>query len=1037
MSMSMSNSMSNSITNDNSYNDIYVNILKQYANKVSNEWTTPEERKQAQFKSSAYKKAAQTISKISHPITDPQQLIQVPGIGKSIIEKLMAYYHNNDTITSAIIIEETPIDLFTNIYGIGSVKAKEIVDKGFTTIQQLRDNLPKANLNEKQQIGLQYYEPLLERIPRNEITQYSKIIEKYAPHIQFEIVGSYRRGVATSGDIDIIITSSYPDDFTALIDLLVEKELIIEILARGQSKCLAISQLSASHIPRRIDFLFTSIKEYPFAILYFTGSKDFNTFFRSYANEQGYSLNEHTITSTITGKFVDYPFETERDIFDFIGLDYIEPIKREHFTVSISISDKTMPQQEQPISKTKTTIKTAKTAKTAKTTTKPTTPINFIYNEYKKNGISALANLDEDTLISLILKADDSYYNTTISEDILLTDTEYDIMRTYIEKTYPLNQYFMNTTSVGAPPSTTNKIKLPVYMGSMNKIKQNDTQSLMKWLNMFKGPYIISCKLDGVSGLYVLENDGTEKLFTRGDGNYGQDISHMIPYLNLPKLQENTRTIIRGEFIISKNIFKEKYAANYSNSRNLAAGIINRHKNINDNDDIEKYNNINFVTYEVIEPIMKPSDQLKYLSNNGFNITHFISSETINHDILAKILTTLRKNYCYEIDGLIITNDDIYQRKNGNPEHSFAFKMISSDQIANATVVDVIWAPSKDGYLKPRIQVQPITVGNVKITYLNGFNAAYVFNNKIGPNSVIQIIRSGDVIPHILDILTPANEPKMPSSETPYHWTKSGIDIILDNIEDNIGVKLKQITLFFRKIGVEELSEGNIHRIMNAGFDSVQKIIQMTINDFLSINGFQEKMAAKLYSGIKDKLSSVTIEQLMVASNIFPRGMSTNKIKLILDTYPDILTNITIDSIQHISKLKGMSLQSANAFIETVPVFLQFIDEIIVNDSIKTQLFAPKNNDTQTQTQTLYNYDKSHLLDNKSVVMTGFRDAELVHKIESVGGIVSSTMNKKISFVLCKNPDSVNNKLKEAHRLNIPIISKDDFMNTYFHSSSG
>jgi len=64
--------------------------------------------------------------------------------------------------------------------------------------------------------------------------------------------------------------------------------------------------------------------------------------------------------------------------------------------------------------------------------------------------------------------------------------------------------------------------------------------------------------------------------------------------------------------------------------------------------------------------------------------------------------------------------------------------------------------------------------------------------------------------------------------------------------------------------------------------------------------------------------------------------------------------------------------------------------------------------------------------------MTGFRDAELVQKIESVGGLVSATINQKISFVLCKNPNAVNNKLKEAHRLNIPIISKDDFMNTYF-----
>ena len=226
------------------------------------------------------------------------------------------------------------IDLFTEIIGVCPIKAAELAANGFSTIQQLREK--PTSLNKTQRIGLQYYEQLLQRIPRQEITQYSILIEACcactSSDLRFDIVGSYRRGAITSDVIDVIITSSIPDHYYNLIDLLITKKIILVTLSREQLKCIAISQLSTTHIPRCIDFVFTPVKEYPFAILYFTGSTKFNTFFHSVANEQGYSMNEHAITNTITGKQInDTIFETEQDIFHFVGLNYIDPIKREEY----------------------------------------------------------------------------------------------------------------------------------------------------------------------------------------------------------------------------------------------------------------------------------------------------------------------------------------------------------------------------------------------------------------------------------------------------------------------------------------------------------------------------------------------------------------------------------------------------------------------------------------------------------------------------------------------------------------------------------
>ena len=135
------------------------------------------------------------------------------------------------------------------------------------------------------------------------------------------------------------------------------------------------------------------------------------------------------------------------------------------------------------------------------------------------------------------------------------------------------------------------------------------------------------------------------------------------------------------------------------------------------------------------------------------------------------MLDNLRDNYKYDIDGLIVTNDKIYTRKSENPKHAFAFKMILTDQIAEAKIIDVIWSPSKDGYLKPKVQFEPVIINGARLEFATAFNAAFVQDNKIGIGAIIKIIRSGEVIPYILDVTIPAIEGKMP--DVPFKWTKT------------------------------------------------------------------------------------------------------------------------------------------------------------------------------------------------------------------------------------------------------------------------
>ncbi len=299
------------------------------------------------FKSRAYKKAAETIMTIGDDIIDVNVLKDAPNIGKSIFDKMVEYVQTGTIkltdaefeLKSVNVVEWKggPETVLADVYGIGPKKAKELVAAGITTIEQLRAKQDEV-LNNVQRIGLRYYEDILQRIPRSEIERYSKLFKAVIQNINRraanrghtlhgEIVGSYRRGATDSGDIDVIFTCTNPQLYEQFIDDLIKRNIIIEVLSRGPSKCLVIGRIGEGAVARRVDFLFSSPEEFPFSILYFTGSKAFNTTMREHALKHGFTMNEHRIKLK-TGENVTHQFTTEQDIFAFLGLKYVKPVDR-------------------------------------------------------------------------------------------------------------------------------------------------------------------------------------------------------------------------------------------------------------------------------------------------------------------------------------------------------------------------------------------------------------------------------------------------------------------------------------------------------------------------------------------------------------------------------------------------------------------------------------------------------------------------------------------------------------------------------------
>ena len=630
-------------------------------------------------------------------------------------------------------------------------------------------------------------------------------------------------------------------------------------------------------------------------------------------------------------------------------------------------------------------------------------------NHFKKEGMSFLETLTEEQLVAILREADRLFHN---DKTPFLTDNEYDIIKEYVQGKYPKNAFFL---TIGAPVDVEkNKITLPYEMASMDKIKP-DTGILNSWKQKFAGPYVLSCKLDGVSGMYSCEGS-SPKLYTRGNGKVGQVITYLLPYLK-KKMPVENGLVVRGEFIIPKKVFTDKYSSQFANPRNLVAGIVNR-QTVD-----SKIDDVHFVVYEVIQPVLKPTEQMKLLREVGFEVVleKTVDNHWLTNENLSELLMDWRKNYLYEIDGVIVTDDKIYDRKSGNPEHAFAFKMVLSDQIAEAKVVDVLWSPSKDGYLKPRVQIEPVSLGGVKIEYATGFNGAFIEANKIGVGALIQIVRSGDVIPHIRGVTVPSESgPKMPL--VPYKWTENHVDIVLEDINSDLTVLEKNIASFFRGLEVEGLSGGNVSRLVAAGFNSVPIILAMKEEDFLKVPGFKKAMSEKLYRGIKEKVESAPLYKIMAVSNVFGRGFSDKKIELIMTEFPYVLTveMSKEDKIKKLASVKGMASKTAEAFVEHIPLFLKFLNDCQLTSKLTASVAVdvPVNMD--------------HPLYKKNIVLTGFRDKKLAEDLKKVGAISGSSVSKNTFLVLSKDLDEESAKILDAKKLGIPLMTLDEFNVKYF-----
>ena len=643
-----------------------------------------------------------------------------------------------------------------------------------------------------------------------------------------------------------------------------------------------------------------------------------------------------------------------------------------------------------------------------------------IIKKIKLNALETISELSVKELEEIIVYVADKYYNTSIS---IINDATYDLLIDFLRLRDPKSKILKN---IGAPIKSKNKVKLDYHLGSMDKIKPTDSGKFDSWIKNYKGPYNLSDKLDGVSALLVYKKNESIKLFTRGTATEGQDITVLIKYLNLPTFDEikeyvskkkivsddkNNLMAFRGELIINQKIFEKNWSNILKNARNSVAGLVNS-KNINS--DLAK--DTNLVLYEVVDPFLKIDDQFKILNELGFKVVKNKIVNTISFEILSKYLRDRRSNSEYLIDGIIITDSKKHDRNtDGNPEYAFAFKDILEDQIAQSTIIKIEWNISKNGYLNPTVIIEPVSIGGVEIKRVSAHNAKYVVDNKLGVGAKIELIRSGDVIPYIQKVIKPALKIDLPKGK--WHWNETEVDIISNDMESD-ELKIKNLQFFFSTLNTKGMGEKNVEKIYNSGLNTIEKILKASESDLLKIEGFKEKTSSNLILAIKESLTNVNLAKLIAASNALGEGMGERRLKQVLDTYPNLITDYKKWSkkefIDKIKELEGWEDKTSSVLVNNFDEFIKFYNKI------KSYITLEKKKEI-----------KQSKLTGSIIVLSGFRDNDLQEKLESIGVKISSSVSKNTDYLVVKDQDTINEgtgKVQKAQDAGVKIITKEQLV---------
>jgi NAD-dependent DNA ligase len=604
--------------------------------------------------------------------------------------------------------------------------------------------------------------------------------------------------------------------------------------------------------------------------------------------------------------------------------------------------------------------------------------------------------------------------------EAVISDEEYDALREQAHRLAPRHAYFRST---GEPLPEDSK--LPALMPGLTKIRPVSAES---WAGD-SGWLYWSEKIDGISCLLHYRDGELLRAYKKSSETHGREITDAVKRVNhvplmLTPIGVQTTTpattrgdiLVRGELAVKYSVF-DKYSyerlgdKGYKHPRAMVASIFLPAKPVR-----ELLTTVDFVAYSIVFPEpFSPEYERQQLATYFPNVA-WGSQDSVSPELEASLtdaIKDVKQSKVYPCDGIVAVKQE------GGEIARVAIKLHTDDQLSKKTIVKRIEIDmSMRNLAKPRVIIEPVEIDGVVISSITANNMREIDKFRLGPGSIVHVVRAGDVIPHILKseefAPTPSKQYKQlvtcPDCGHSLHWSmtasgKQGADLACSYVPCK---ESKRTEVFLERSGVKGLGDVQIAALSKN--NSVRDILELPVKDVGDILGSQ--IVAQKICDALDTVLECPLTRVMYMSGIF----TSQTVSLGETTLASILSILEANEIREkdiTDSYRGASqprmagvlppTEAARLFVERIHDFRVFYASI-------ADWHRPP--------------ERSSELQGMTFCFTGFRDPELSDALRARGAAYSDSLSKKTTHLVYKTSPH-QTKLDKASQYGCKVISLD------------
>lgn len=620
------------------------------------------------------------------------------------------------------------------------------------------------------------------------------------------------------------------------------------------------------------------------------------------------------------------------------------------------------------------------------------------------------------------LKAKEAYYEG----DPIIEDWEFDELEAELDEEGSLVLEMVGFKTKGTKVTHLTKMK------SLDKIQfQLDYEPIDEFFKWVKsGSYWLensnidnitwTPKFDGNAVNLIYSDGKLQKSITRGDGEEGQDITdklrHMVPNI----ISNKNVTEIRGEVVIPKTIFEDKYAIVYSNPRNFVAGMLNR-----DQLTIDIINDLDFMAFDVKLGDEYLENDLNHLKEWGFKSfkVNYSSSFLLEMDFLDiyNEFKRYREEECpYLIDGIVVKMPVEARISSMEKDHHplWALAIKYPPKIGRTTIIDIEWNLGTTGVLIPVAILEPVDLDGSIVKRVTLHNFDWATNKKCGIGARIEIVKSGDIIPKVLTVL---EEGDPIESITEYNGCSvilDGVHLRVENYEELPEHKIRKLHHGITALGIKGIGPSLSASLFYGGVISIVKLFFTSYSDLkeslIKSGEFKEGRELELLFENINKIKEVELWKVVNSFKFKGVGKTMSKeiAKEIAGVEPDYsgLEKAVVKQFHILEEGENSKILA-----------IQFLSNLIESKDIK--IINPEIIDMNKigGIFELTGSPKEH----------GFKVKADFLKLASDNGYLHGKLNIDCNFLLTDSMSSTSSKMKKAEKLGVEIITYSDFVIKY------